>query len=452
MSIIGSNTGATVGGAPPSVDPTQVYFKYTYQSTLYDTTNSTTRNSTAPASGFIRANNADTAIATEFAIANLTTESQGIGAYILRQQVGGEIHIRGTAAQKFGIYKAEVAIGSGSGHKYVTVTPINGLALTNGDTVTLSFTTNANCIGNTTTGEILVNGVAVGNTLAVDTIADALSTVTVNAANHHKEFIVKDPGGNAANTFLEPMSWNLYVDNTAGKLRQVGAPLEFAANKGLARYLQPAANASDRVTDASIAADRTKATLTAHGLTTGVPAVATYLISKTTVGGWTADERVKVLNVSDANSVILDKAFTSLTAGNPVFYLITENMPIVKILNPILRGHSRLLYQFGLQFPNTASTKTVIGSLGAVQYWAPAAYALNRSAFRTVLIKNLGSVSSQVGTNIANTDTANDGKVTGIAATSSENTGAATTFTVTAALSAAVDYIEVTIVTAAASW
>lgn len=435
----------------------QQYYKYTYESTVYVGATS----GTWPTKGLIQFNNADTSIVTECALANLTNEvvDQGIGSYIAEQPAGVYMHVRSTQSNKFGIYKIAASPASRTAHKYFAVTVVNGLALNDGDEVTVSFSSNANCVWDATNETITANGVSIApNVLAVDTISDALSTVTVNATNHRKEFAVLDPGGNSANTFLECMPWNLIVDNTLGRLRQLNGLSDFAINNSAYRYYQPAANASGTpTTDSTILAGRTRATLTAHGLTALDANFPTYLINQTTQNGWTANEKVKLLSIVDANTLILDKTFSTLTGALlPDFYLITETMPIITILNPPLRAWSELIYKLNIQFPNTAGTKTLVGDFGGTTYWGGASVIFgtgNRGVTRTINIKNRGSVSLQTTNTLANSNSGIDGTVaTGAVTTSAVNTSAATTFQVTLALSAAADYVDVMTVAASCRW
>lgn len=434
----------------------QQYYKYTYESTVYVGATS----GTWPTKGLLQFNNADTSIATEAALANLTNEvvDQGIGSYIAEQPAGVYMHVRSTQSNKFGIYKIAAIPASRTAHKYFAVTVVNGLALNDGDEVTVSFSSNANCIWDDTTDTITANGVSVApNVLAVDTIADALSTVTVNAGNDRKEFIVLDPGGNTANTFLKVHPWNLMVDNTAGVLKQMHGLSDFAINSGVFRYYQPAANASGTPTDSS---GNVSVPVTGHGLTALDANFPAYLINQTAQNGWAADEKVRILTITDANTLVLDKTYASLTGTRlPDFYVITETMPIINILNPPLNLWSELIYKFNIQFPNTAGTKTLIGSLGGTTYWGGATVIFgtgNRGVTRTVNVKNLGSTSRQTGNTLANSNSGVDGTIaTGSVPTSTVATGTASStnaFTVTLALSAAADYVDVMTVSASARW
>lgn len=466
------------GGADPAPAPndTQIYYEYIFDGTvIYDTTSTLTQNNTAPAPGYIRANNANTAIATVFAVANQTFNSQGIGTYMDRQAAGLELNLRGVNAQQFGVYNMESAPTSGSGHRKFIVTPVNGLALADQDRIALSFTSTGNVKANPVTGNLEANNVPVApNILTVDTIAEALSLVTVNAANDRKEFAVLDPGNNASNPFFEPIPWNLLVDNTAGILRQPHGLSEFAINRAVARYRQPAANASGTATtDSTILAGRTRVTVTAHGLTgTGVPTVPSYVINQTAQDGWTALEKIKILSIVDANTLILDKVFSTLTGVNkiPDLFVITETAQIVKINNPVGRSFSELVYKFNLNFPNTAGTKTIVGELNGVQvdggdpgtdpdpvsttYWGGASviFASNRTVTRTINIKNIGDTSAQRSNTTANSNSGVDASGTAAVVESITDMTADNNFTLTMALSAAADYVDVVSVSAAMRW
>lgn len=447
------------GGGGPSPEPapnnTQIYYEYIFDaSVIYDTTSTATQNATAPAAGFIRANNANTAIATVFAVANQTFSSQGIGTYMDRQAAGLDLNLRGVNAQQFGVYNMESAPTTGSGHRKFIVTPVNGLALADQDRIALSFTSTGNVKSNPTTGNLEVNNVPVApNILTVDTLAEAVSLVTVNAANDRKEFAVLDPGGNSANALLLPIPWNVLVDNTMGILRLMNGMSDFAMNRGIARYCQPAANASARATDSTILATRTRLTLTAHGLPALVAGVDTYLMVQATSGGWTINEKVKILSIVDANTIIVDKLFAGVS-GNPDFYLITESMPIVTVANPAGRTWTHYKYEVNIQFPSSAGTKTLIAKFGTATYWAPAAITTSLSVLRTIHVKNLGDTAKQRGNNQASVNIGTDAiQNSGTTVSSTEATGTtAPNFTVEAALSAAADYVEVVMLTASANW
>ena len=426
----------------------QQYFKYTYQSTVYNSADS----GTFPASGFIRFNNGDTASATEAAIANLTSVAQGIGTYMTSQQAGVTMHVRSTQENKLGIYNIEAVPTTLSGHRKFTITAVNGLALTDGDEVTISFTSNANCIGDPTLGTITANGTQIGNTLAVDTIEDAISTVTVNAANDNKEFIVKDPGGNSANTFLEAYPWNLMVDNTAGKLRQMHGLSDFAMIKTANRYCQPAVNASAAVTDSSVLPTRTKLTITAHGLTALVAGTDTYVVVKTTANGWTAKERLKILSIVDTNNIVVDKLIAGIT-GSPTLYVITESMPVASILCPPLRTHSQLVFYVSAQIPTSANNKTISFNWGGTDYWAPSAFTTTKGVGRLIIIKNIGATDKQIGQGLASSNTGLDGiQTAGNVPTSAVNTLVVTEGVVNIALANAGEYFEIENLVASCRW
>lgn len=431
----------------------QQYYKYTYSSTVYVGATSGTWPTTK---GTIRFNDANSAIATEAAMTNLTNETvdQGIGSYVGEQPAGVYMHVRSTQTNKFGIYKIAASPATRGVHRYFAVTVVNGLALNDGDEVTVSFSSNANCVWDATNETITANGVSIApNVLAVDTIADAVATVLVNATNHRKEFAVLDPGGNTANPLLLPIPWNVIVDNTMGILRQIGGMSDFAINRGIARYCQPAANASARATDSTILATRTRLTLTAHGLPALVAGIDTYLMIQATGGGWTVNEKVKILSIVDANTIIVDKLFADVS-GNPDFYLITESMPIVTVANPAGRTWTHYKYEVNIQFPSSAGTKTLIAKFGTATYWAPAAITTSLSVLRTIHVKNLGDTAKQRGNNQASVNVGTDAiQNSGTTVSSTEATGTtAPNFTVEAALSAAADYVEVVMLTASANW
>jgi hypothetical protein len=426
----------------------QQYFKYTYQSTVYDSGTS----GTFPAAGFIRFNNADTTLATECGLANLTSEGQGIGAYVSTMNAGVYMHVRSTVTNKLGIYKIEAIPSTLSGHRQITVTVVNGLALQDGDLLTVTFTSNANCIWDDTNDTITANGVAVApNVLAVDTIADALSTVTVNSANDRKEFIVLDPGGNTANTFLEPYPWNLMVDNTAGILRQMNGFSDFAMLKTAGRYCQPAVNATVKATDSSVLALRTKLTITAHGLTALVAGTNTYVVVKTTAGGWVANERLKILSIVDANNIVVDKLFADVTTV-PVLYVITETMPIATVLCPALRTWSQLQFYSSFQIPTSGNAKVIALNWGGTDYWS-ASFTATKGVGRLVIIKNIGATNKQIGQALASSNTGLDGTQTaGNVPTSTVDTTAVTTANVNITLASAAEYVEIENLVASARW
>ena len=450
------------GGGGPSPEPapnnTQIYYEYIFDaSVIYDTTSTATQNATAPAAGFIRANNANTAIATVFAVANQTFNSQGIGTYMDRQAAGLDLNLRGVNAQKFGVYNMESAPTSGSGHRKFIVTPVNGLALADQDRIALSFTSTGNVKSNPTTGNLEVNNVPVApNILTVDTLAEAVSLVTVNAANDRKEFAVLDPGNNASNVRLRPRAWNMLVNNTTGELMQIGGIQEFACNRRVFNIVTPAVNCSARATDSTILTGKLKLTCTAHLLTTGVPAIDTYIPVQTASAGWTALELVKVLSVSDANSIIVDKDAASVTT-NPDLVLINEEFRALTINNPYpLRAASRLKYFFSLAFPVSAGTKSVSGRIGAIEYWGGGGVSFTANqkiVTREIHIQAMNATNAQQTTVIANTNSG-DGVVNSASTipSSTANTTAAFAFDLYGTLTSAADYFQVTIASAEAGY
>jgi hypothetical protein len=430
----------------------QQYFKYTYKNTVYIQGTS----GTYPAAGFIHFNNADTTLATQAAMANLTSGAQGIGSYISEQNAGVHMHVRSTQTNSLGIYKIQSLPVTSTAHRYFTVSVINGIALQDGDELTVTFSSVANCIWDDTNDTITANGVAVApNVLAVDTIADALSTVTVNATNHRKEFAVLDPGGNTANALLLPIPWNVMVDNTMGILRQMNGLSDFAMLKTAGRYCQPAANASGTPTvDATVSAGRTRVTVTAHGLTALVAGTDTYLVNQTAQNGWTANERVKILTIVDANTLVLDKAFSTLTGALlPDFYLITETMPIETILCPPLRTWSQLQFWLSLQMATSANAKTISFNWGGTAYYAPSAFTATKGVGRWIAIKNIGATDKQIGHALTSSNTGLDGTQTaGNVPTSAVQSNVATTANLNVAIANAADWVEVENLVASARW
>jgi len=433
----------------------QQYFKYTYSDTVYVGATS----GTWPSKGLIQFDNANTAIATECAIANLTNEvvDQGIGSYIASQPAGLHMHVRSRETNKFGIYKIEAIPASRTAHKYFAITVINGLALTNGDEVTVTFSSNANCIWDDVNDTITANGVAVApNVLAVDTLSEAVSLVTVNAGNDRKEFAVLDPGGNSANVRVRPRAWNMLVNNTTGELMQIGGMQEYACNRRVYNVVVPAVNCSARATDSTILTGKLKLTCTAHLLAAGVPAIDTYIPIQTTSGGWTALELVKVLSVSDANSIIVDKDAVDIS-GNPDIVLINEEFRALSLAAPYpLREASRLKYFFSLAFPISAGTKAVSGRIGAVEYWGGGGVSFTANqkiVTREIHIQAMNATNAQRTTVIANTNSG-DGVVNsaGTIPSGTTDTTAAFAFDLYGTLSSSADYFQVTIASAEAGY
>jgi len=453
------NTGGTDSGPAPAPAPndTQIYYEYIFDGTvIYDTTSTLTQNNTAPAPGRIRANNANTAIATVFAVGNQTFNSQGIGTYMDRQAAGLELNLRGVNAQQFGVYNIESAPTTGDGHRKFIVTPVNGLALADQDRIALSFTSTGNVKVNETTGNLERNGVAVApNILTVDTIAEALSLVTVNAANDRKEFAVLDPGGNAANPLLLPIPWNVLVDNTMGILRQMNGLSDFAMMKAANRYCQPAVNATARATDSSVLPTRTRLTITAHGLaalTTGAAAIDTYVVVQTAGGGFTANEKLKILSIVDANNIVVDKMFADVS-GNPDLYVITETMPIGTILCPPLRTWSQLQFHFTAQMATSANSKTISLNWGGTDYYAPSVFTASKGIGRIVMIKNTGATDRQFGFALTTVNAGTEGsQAGGNVPSSTVNTLVATTANVNVAIANAADWVELENLIGSARW
>lgn len=447
------------GGADPTPAPndTQIYYEYIFDaSVIYDTTSTATQNATAPAAGFIRANNANTAIATVFAVANQTFNAQGIGTYMDRQAAGLDLNLRGVNAQQFGVYNMESAPTSGSGHRKFIVTPVNGLALADQDRIALSFTSTGNVKVNETTGNLERNGVAVApNILTVDTIAEALSLVTVNAANDRKEFAVLDPGGNSADALLLPIPWNVIVDNTMGILRQINGLSDFAMLKAAGRYCQPAVNASASATDSSVLPARTKLTITGHGLaalTTGAGAIDTYVMVQATGGGFTVNEKLKILSIVDANNIVVDKLFSAVS-GNPDLYVINEVMPIGTLLCPPLRLWSQLQIHFTVQMATSANAKTISLNWGGTDYYAPAAFTATKGLGRITMIKNTGATNRQIGFGLTTVNAGTEGTQTaGSVPNSAVNTTVVTTANVNVAIANAADWVELENLIGSARW
>lgn len=432
----------------------QQYYKYTYESTVYVGATS----GTWPTKGLIQFNNADTSIATECALANLTNEvvDQGIGSYIAEQPAGVYMHVRSTQTNKFGIYKIAATPASRTAHKYFAVTVVNGLALNDGDEVTVSFSSNANCVWDATNETITANGVSIApNVLAVDTIADALSTVTVNATNHRKEFAVLDPGGNSANTFLLPIPWNVIVDNTMGILRQMNGLSDFAMLKAAGRYCQPAVNASARATDSSVLPARTKLTITGHGLaalTTGAGAIDTYVMVQATGGGFTVNEKLKILSIVDANNIVVDKLFSEVS-GNPDLYVVTEVMPIGTLLCPPMRLWSQLQIHFTVQMATSANAKTISLNWGGTDYYAPTSFTATKGLGRITMIKNTGATNRQIGFGLTTVNAGMEGTQTaGNVPDSAVNTTVVTTANVNVAIANAADWVEMENFIGSARW
>lgn len=440
------------GGSDPSPPPndTQIYFEYIYRATPY------VEGVTVVDVGDVFTNNANSALATQIAIANQTENAQGIGTYMSTRAAGAYIHVQGVSAQKFGIYKASAAPSTEDGHRLFTVTAVNGLTLTDGDRIRILFDSDANVKVNPTTGNLEVNNVPVApNILTVDTIAEALSLVTVNAANDRKEFAVLDPGGNSANALLLPIPWNVLVDNTMGILRQMNGLSDFAMLKAAGRYCQPAANASARATDSSVLPARTKLTITAHGLaplTTGAGAIDTYVMVQATGGGFTVNEKLKILSIVDVNNIVVDKLFSEVS-GNPDLYVVTEVMPIGTLLCPPLRLWSQLQIHFTVQMATSANAKTISLNWGGTDYYAPASFTATKGLGRITMIKNTGATNRQIGFGLTTVNAGMEGTQTaGNVPDSAVDTTVVTTANVNVAIANAADWVELENLIGSARW
>lgn len=461
--------GNGAGGDPtPPPNDTQIYFEYIYRATPY------VEGVTVVDVGDVFTNNANSALATQLAIANQTENEQGIGTYMSTRAAGVYIHVQGVSAQKFGIYKASAAPSTEDGHRLFTVTAVNGLTLTDGDRIRILFDSDANVKLNPVTGNLEVDNVPVApNILTVDTLDEAAALVTVNAANDRKEFAVLDPGGNSTHAILEPIPVNLIVDNTMlGKLRMMHGMSDIAHNKVLARYRASAAACTARATDSSVLAGRTALTMTAHGIETGAALATTtfwFMVIQTAGAGWTEGEIVRILRVLDANTIIVDKLFSTLTAGNPDFCLINEAAPL-RINLPKWRASSKLAVLGMFEFPNTAGNKTFAANFcgklasdgttdSVVNYWGGGAAVFttgNRGVTRTVNVINAGHVDAQVANTIASNNTGTDSAVTtGATPVSAIETDHATVnpfFQYTFTLAAAADWIDIKLIRAGMLW
>lgn len=382
----------------------QQYYKYTYESTVYVGATS----GTWPTKGLIQFNNADTSIATECALANLTNEvvDQGIGSYIAEQPAGVYMHVRSTQTNKFGIYKIAAAPASRTAHKYFAVTVVNGLALNDGDEVTVSFSSNANCVWDATNNTITANGVAVApNALTLDTMAD-INTVSISAANDGLGFFVKDPGNNSTNELLEVLPWIFQVDYTGNKYKHANAMSPFASLNTWARFSQPASALTYTIaTDSSVTPGRTKLTNASHGLTF-TSTKPQYLKIKTASTGWTAKQLVKILAIN-GNDVIVDVAY-SASLANPIFYIVGDVEPILEVNYPALRAYSRCEAFVSIDVPNNANNKTPSATLGGSgDIWSPAALTTTNGVGRILSWKNAGDTAKNNTMATANSNTGN---------------------------------------------
>jgi hypothetical protein len=219
----------------------QQYYKYTYDSTVYVQGDA----GTYPSAGFIRFNDANTATATQVGIANQTSESQGIDGYISDQPVGALLHVRSTQENKFSIYEITVAATGVAQHRRIGITPINGLALTDGDEVTISFESLANVQYNATTEVLSSAGVDISGYSTAATFANlpAATGFTVPEV-----YWVTDPGiWVMCDTTLD--AW--VPLNNIGRLYRNAAPIKSTAPATVASAIADNGSGKVRVTAAS---------------------------------------------------------------------------------------------------------------------------------------------------------------------------------------------------------
>lgn len=219
----------------------QQYFKYTYDSTVYVQGDA----GTYPSAGFIHFNNANTATATQVGIANQTSESQGIDGYISDQPVGALLHVRSTQENKFSIYEITVAATGVAQHRRIGITPINGLALTDGDEVTISFESLGNVQYNATTEILSSAGVDISGYSTAATFANlpAASGFTLPEV-----YRVTDPGiWVECDTTLD--AW--VPLNNIGRLYRNAAPIKSTAPATVASAISNNGSGKVRVTAAS---------------------------------------------------------------------------------------------------------------------------------------------------------------------------------------------------------
>lgn len=284
----------------------QQYYKYTYDSTVYVGGDS----QTWPTKGLLRFNNADTSIPTEAALANLTNETvdQGIGSYIAEQPAGVYMHVRSTQTNKFGIYKIAAIPASRTAHKYFAVTVVNGLALTDGDEVTVSFSSNANMVYDSTTEAVTVGGTTVSGYSTAATFANlpAASGFTVPEV-----YWVTDPGiWVMCDTTLD--AW--VPLNNFGRLYRNSTPFKTTAPETQASAISDNGSGKVRITAAS------------HLLTASQNDYSVY-ISSWTAGNGVAG-RYRITWVS-ANTYDLPDLAYDVALGTPVVALANNTAPIL---------------------------------------------------------------------------------------------------------------------------
>lgn len=425
----------------------QEYFRYTYRNDVIVAAD--------PTQGIIHFDNLNTNLATTAWVDNLTIDGAGIGTFMSSVPEGSLMYVLSTTQAKFGIMKV-TSVTSAGGYRTFVFTQINGIALDDGEEVALWWNSVGNTVYKTDTQALYYNDTPISfNVTAYDTLASALSTQTISAATDRLEFLVTDPGGNAANPLLLPIPWNVMVDNSMGILRQMNGLSDFAMLKATGRYCQPAANASGTPSvDTTVAADRTRVTATAHGLAALVTGTDTYLVNQTAQNGWTANEKVKILTIVDANTLVLDKAFSTLTGSFlPDFYLVTETMPIGTILCPPLRTWSQLQFHFTAQMATSANNKTISLNWGGTDYYAPSVFTASKGIGRIVMIKNTGATDKQFGFALTTVNAGTEGSQTGGNVPSSTvNTLVATTANVNVAIANAADWVELINLVGSARW
>lgn len=401
-SIVEANLNVT------SAATVQQYFKYTYDSTVYVQGDA----GTYPSAGFIRFNDANTATATQVGIANQTSESQGIDGYISDQPVGALLHVRSTQENKFSIYEITVAATGVAQHRRIGITPINGLALTDGDEVTISFESLANVQYNSTTQVLSSAGVDISGYSTAATFANlpAATGFTVPEV-----YWVTDPGiWVMCDTTLD--AW--VPLNNVGRLYRNPTPLKTTAPEVQAASI--ANNGSGFV----------RITATGHLLTASQNDYEVYISawSGTGVAG-----RYRITYVS-ANTYDLPDLAYNVALGTPTVALAnnTDDILLKEVALPPLSPQAVIKIEHGSITADSAEDRffrvdlaEADGSPSTNLFARNTTTAGDDGEYNTFKIRNLGATNSQQGLTVA-TQTGAPATLTAVPTTAAIQTNVAT--------------------------
>lgn len=314
----------------------------------------------APIEGEFIMNSINVGSVTKIYIRNTTTEGTGIGNYLLGIPPGMFINIKDKASESFGRWPLTAAVINGGTYKEFTVgTLVNGIDFADNAECIITFDSVANAYYDPLLGAFVYNNDIISHAHTEATLASAVTNVPITADTDNLAFIVRDPGGNAANRFLKIQSWALRVDFTDTRLMMVPSPQDFCVLARPLEYKVP------NVVTWTVSNNGGKVRLTAagHGLTLPTNCLMIMVVKSGT--NWTANQVIGITAIS-GNNVDTDFDYNaSAVPGNPTFTTVGDSAVVLSANVPAMRSYSRFFGKYHIMFESGSTlAKNIVTKYG----------------------------------------------------------------------------------------